>query len=116
MAVHPKGLDTADLILPGCGRYEFSDGKSNKFWRVRPMKNNEPYGDYEITWGRIGTSGQSQEVPRETAAKRIREKVTKGYQLIAPLENPFVKKDPFTVKKGNPVPKSDFLEELLKIK
>ena len=35
-------------------RYEFSDGKSNKFWQIELSGNS-----FTTTYGRIGTDGQS---------------------------------------------------------
>ncbi|MEN0065327.1 MAG: DNA ligase [Myxococcota bacterium] len=62
-------------------RYEFSDGKSHKFWEIERVGT-------EVTtrWGRIGTDGQSKtkSFPTEAAAeagliKQTAGKVKKGY-------------------------------------
>ena len=62
-------------------RYEFSDGKSNKFWQIEQIG-----AELHISWGKIGTSGQSQvkdfdsDAKAEAAkAKLIKEKTGKGY-------------------------------------
>jgi len=108
-------------ILPGSGEYEFHDEKSRKFWRVEPVKDVEPFANYRITWGRIGTEGQSQEVPRATAAKRIREKVTKGYELVKGYAEDVRKREQTEAKarveekRKNKLEQTTFLEELFKI-
>ncbi|WP_424244120.1 putative DNA-binding WGR domain protein [Elusimicrobium posterum] len=60
---------------------EFSDGKSNKFWRVKCDGN-----DITITFGKIGTAGQTQqksfptpEAAIKEAEKQFKSKVAKGY-------------------------------------
>lgn len=68
-------------VLQGCGEYRFTDGKSNKFWDVRPKNPGDPFGTYVVTWGKIGTRGQQQITDRNTAAKRISEKISKGYEM-----------------------------------
>ena len=62
-------------------RYEFSDGKSNKFWQIEQQG-----AELHIAWGKIGTNGQSQvkDFDSETKAhvakaKLIAEKTGKGY-------------------------------------
>lgn len=111
----------AQNILPGSGEYEFHDDKSRKFWRCEPVRDSEPFGDYRITWGRIGTEGQSQEIPRATAAKRIREKVSKGYVLVKGYAEDVRKKEQREaqerVKEKREASKAatTFLEELFKI-
>ncbi len=65
-------------------RYEFSDGKSNKFWQI------EQHGsDLHIAWGKVGTAGQSQvkgfdsEAKAQTAKdKLVKEKTGKGYAAV----------------------------------
>lgn len=115
---HRTGVEL-DNVLPGSGEYQFVEGKSSKFWRCEPV--GDPYGDYKITWGRIGTQGQSQEIPRATAAKRIREKVSKGYELVqsftiteAERERNAAKKR-LEEKKSNRQLQTAFIEELYKI-
>lgn len=108
-------------ILPGSGEYHYVDGKSSKFWRCEPLMSNEPYGNYRITWGRIGTQGQMQEIPREDAAKRLREKVSKGYELVEGyVENVHKRKqreaqERVAKKREERQHSSAFLEELFKI-
>ncbi len=65
-------------------RYEFSDGKSNKFWQIELSGNS-----FTTTYGRIGTDGQSttKEWKSEDEAskqyeKLVAEKVGKGYKLV----------------------------------
>lgn len=62
-------------------RFEFIDGKSSKFWEVQVQD-----GDLTVTYGRIGTQGQSKtkSFASEAAAlaeeaRLIREKTGKGY-------------------------------------
>ena len=62
-------------------RYEFNDGKSSKFWQIEQVG-----AELHISWGKIGTSGQSQVKDFESAAladaarlKLIAEKTKKGY-------------------------------------
>ena len=62
-------------------RYEFSDGKSNKFWQIEQVG-----AELHIAWGKIGTAGQSQVKAFDDAAKAavakaklIAEKTGKGY-------------------------------------
>ena len=62
-------------------RYEFDDGKSSKFWQVEQIG-----AELHISWGKIGTAGQSQvknfdDAAKATAAKDklIAEKSKKGY-------------------------------------
>jgi len=65
-------------------RFELVEGKSSKFWEI------ELSGDsFEVRWGRIGTSGQSQTKSFPTAAKAqaehdklVAEKVKKGYSEV----------------------------------
>jgi DNA ligase 1 len=62
-------------------RFEFSDGKSSKFWEIAVL------GTETVTrWGRIGAEGQSKsktfadaEKAQESATKLIQEKTAKGY-------------------------------------
>ncbi|MGE3808839.1 MAG: WGR domain-containing protein, partial [Gemmataceae bacterium] len=65
----------------GARSFEFNDGKSNKFWKI------ELHGkSFTVTYGRVGTDGQTQEkdFPSEDKAraahdKLIAEKTGKGY-------------------------------------
>lgn len=63
-------------------RFEYTDGKSNKFW-----ENTVTGNSVTVTYGRIGTDGQTQvkkyATPAEAKAaaeKQIAEKVRKGYR------------------------------------
>ena len=62
-------------------RFEFKDGKSNKFWEVQVQGKT-----LQVNFGRIGTEGQSKTKaftnPQQATAemeKLIREKTGKGY-------------------------------------
>ena len=66
----------------GARRFECRQGTSNKFWEVRILNG----GRHEVTFGRIGTNGQSKEIQHGSAGecKRkvealIRSKLNKGY-------------------------------------
>jgi predicted DNA-binding WGR domain protein len=66
-------------------RYEFSDGKSNKFWEIELEGTS-----FTTTYGRIGTNGQtsmkeydSTDKAKKEYDKLIAEKVKKGYKLVA---------------------------------
>ena len=66
---------------PKARRFEFSDGKSNKFWEIAAGGT-----DVTVHFGRIGTQGQTQtkSFPDEGGAakhatKLIEEKMKKGY-------------------------------------
>jgi predicted DNA-binding WGR domain protein len=66
-----------------CGRYEFSEGSSNKFWQILPRSD----GRYEAVWGRIGTAGQGPKIYDEAEAyQKINEKISKGYRLVERAE------------------------------
>jgi predicted DNA-binding WGR domain protein len=65
-------------------RYEFSDGKSNKFWEIELDGKS-----FTTTYGRIGTDGQATTKDWKTEAeaskqyeKLIAEKTGKGYTLV----------------------------------
>jgi len=60
------------------GRYEYSDERSHKFWTCEPIGN----GEVRISWGRIGTEGQSHVKSEGEGLNKIREKLAKGYQLV----------------------------------
>ena len=62
-------------------RFEFIGGNSSKFWEVLVSCNQ-----VTVTFGRIGTSGQSErktfpdgEAAAKHAQKKIDEKIKKGY-------------------------------------
>src|SRR5919202_6190482 len=61
--------------------FEYRDGKSNKFWSIKRKGSS-----FTVTFGRIGTQGQTQtkSFPDEEQAQRehdklVREKLAKGY-------------------------------------
>ena len=65
-------------------RYEYSDGKSRKFWQIEQAES-----ELLIRWGKLGTAGQSQvkqfdDDAQATAAmdKLIAEKTKKGYAAV----------------------------------
>jgi predicted DNA-binding WGR domain protein len=58
------------------GRYEFRDGKSNKYWWIIHDKTN---GNYVAKWGRIGAVGGTKIYSLAEARKKIMEKRDKGY-------------------------------------
>ena len=67
---------------PSTRRFEFSEGKSNKFWEIAVQG-----AEVTVRYGRIGTQGQSntKSFPDEAAAARhaeklIEEKTGKGYR------------------------------------
>lgn len=63
-------------------RYEFIEGSSKKFWEIERKGKT-----VTTTWGRIGTSGQSntlqfasESLAAQDIDKRTREKTSKGYR------------------------------------
>jgi predicted DNA-binding WGR domain protein len=61
--------------------FEFKDAKSNKFWNIELSGSS-----FTVTFGRIGTGGQTQTktFPSDAAAKKehdklVAEKLKKGY-------------------------------------
>ncbi len=63
-------------------RLEYTDGKSNKFWKIERAGET-----VTTTWGRIGSNGQSktktfasEEKAQRAFFKMIKEKTEKGYQ------------------------------------
>ena len=56
-------------------RYEYKAGTSSKFWQYEDLGN----GMAEVSWGRIGSVGRSQEISLAEAEKRESEKIAKGY-------------------------------------
>ena len=63
------------------GRYEKHDNSINKhaFYELAQTPN----GSVMVTWGRIGSKGQSQLVSRSEASDRIRKKQNDGYDFIS---------------------------------
>ena len=88
-------------------RYEFNDGKSSKFWQIEQIG-----AELHISWGKIGTSGQSQVKDFDTEAKAtaakdklVKEKTGKGYVAAgeAPMAagaTPKLKAEPKTKAEG----------------
>ena len=73
-------------------RYEFSDGKSNKFWQIEQQGS-----DLHIAWGKVGTAGQSQVKGFDSEAKAqaakdklVKEKTGKGYVAGVAPEAPSI--------------------------
>jgi predicted DNA-binding WGR domain protein len=68
-------------VTTGRRRFEFSDGKSNKFWEIEINGSQ-----VTTTWGRIGSTGQTKTKDYSTGDKAqaeydklVSEKTTKGY-------------------------------------
>jgi DNA ligase 1 len=79
--VKKKEIVVAATPASGGRRFEFSEGKSNKFWEIVVDKT-----DVTVQFGRIGSEGQTKtkSFPNEAAAaehakKLIEEKTDKGY-------------------------------------
>lgn len=112
-------VELSNQVLPGCGRYEFTEGKSDKFYAVLPEYAGDPYGNYRVYWGRNGTDGQSQVISREEASRRIRDKVSKGYNLVVPIDRLMaaarVDKKRGDRKAAEQERVTNFIEELFKI-
>ena len=68
-------------------RFEFSDGKSNKFWEISSDSSS-----FTTRWGRIGTDGQTKTKdaadPAAEVAKQIKGKTKKGYVEVAGASAP----------------------------
>jgi len=92
---------------------EFHDASANshKFYRVEYSA-----GDMAtITWGRIGTEGQSQRKTASEANRKVNEKLAKGYRDAGAK----VKRvDPFTIKEksANPRANQEALEAAERVK
>jgi predicted DNA-binding WGR domain protein len=52
-------------------------GYSYKFWEIAHSAGKS---DVTITWGKVGSSGQSMTCPMETGLKKVREKLKGGYR------------------------------------
>ncbi len=66
--------------------FQFSDAKSHKFWNIDVSGNS-----FTVTYGKVGTAGQSQTKSfptpakaQEAADKLIKEKTGKGYLETTP--------------------------------
>ncbi len=70
---------------------EYKDEKSHKFWQIEVSKNT-----FTVTYGKVGTNGQSKTKEFDTAEKAtseaekiIKQKLKKGYKEVAiPIEKP----------------------------
>jgi uncharacterized protein (TIGR02996 family) len=78
--------------------FEFSEGTSNKFWRIEVSGNRTT-----VTFGKIGTAGQTQIKDHADAAaaqkehdKLVAEKLKKGYRETTPA----VKKEPTSLRES----------------
>lgn len=72
-------------------RYECTEGSHNKFWEYEGPHRDGPTWVVQITWGRIGSGGDTQEKSfgslrgaEEFIAKKVNEKLGKGYREVAP--------------------------------
>lgn len=70
--------------------FQFSDAKSHKFWTIDVNGT-----DFTVTYGKVGTAGQTQtksfpnaDKARAEADKLIREKTGKGYRETTPTDAP----------------------------
>ena len=71
-------------------RFELSDGKSNKFWEIDLDGTS-----FSVTFGKIGTSGQTQTKTFDNASKAqteydklVKEKTKKGYTEVGAGDAP----------------------------
>ena len=71
-------------------RFEFVEGSSQKFWEIE-LRGDE----FDVRWGRIGTSGQSQTKTFASDAKAraehdklVKEKTGKGYVEVGASPSP----------------------------
>jgi predicted DNA-binding WGR domain protein len=88
-------------------RFELVEGGSSKFWEVATEAEK-----LLVRFGRLGTSGQSQEKAFDTAAKAeaerdklIREKTKKGYKELATTATNETTDEPSVEKSAAPKPK-----------
>jgi uncharacterized protein (TIGR02996 family) len=70
--------------------FQYSDAKSHKFWNIELQGNQ-----FTVTYGRIGSAGQTQTKQFADTAKAqrehdkfVREKLAKGYQETTPSARP----------------------------
>ena len=67
------------------GRYEFVEGKSAKFWEC--LKDGDNPGKFATRWGAIKLTktrhNTKNDMDSYEAAKKIAEKLNKGYRLVA---------------------------------
>lgn len=107
-------------------RLEYTEGSSNKFWELNFVGGEGVFGgDYQASWGKIGTSGSSIKYPMGIAQSKLNEKIGKGY-IVVDVQRDTHKDDRIYEKRNDgswtPVTKEkktklefDFLEELSKI-
>lgn len=88
-------------------RFEFEEGGSSKFWEV-----SVDGADMTVTYGRIGTSGQTKtktfatgEAAQKEADKLVAEKTKKGYQEVGGASEPVAKPSPAVAKASPAVAK-----------
>jgi predicted DNA-binding WGR domain protein len=93
---------------------EFHDASANshKFYCVEFSANSHMA---TITWGRIGTEGQSQRKTAGEAQAKVQEKLAKGYRVKDIRTKPI---DPFKVKEksANPRANQEALEAAERVK
>ena len=61
------------------GRWECTEGTSNKFYEIRYQRNSDTY---LCTFGPIGSSGQESEQEHDFVLKKHRAFAGKGYRLV----------------------------------
>lgn len=67
-----------DLNSINAIRLEYQDGSSDKFWELLRLGGDE----WQATYGKNGTSGQSIKYDQKAAQKKLNEKIAKGYKVI----------------------------------
>ena len=67
-----------DLNPVNAIRLEYQDSSLNKFWELLRIGGDE----WQATYGKNGSSGQSTKYDQKTAQKKVNEKVAKGYKII----------------------------------
>jgi DNA ligase-1 len=84
----PAKTTAPDAASSGSRRFEFTEGKSSKFWEVSINDT-----DVTVRFGRIGTNGQTQtknfpsaDAARNHADKLVNEKLEKGYIQVVGSE------------------------------
>lgn len=91
-----------------------SDGH-NKFWAIQKIstKGDVLNGKVLVTWGKIGTKGQSQIVDEDEAYRRQSEKLMKGYVSTMTTTREVPKPKP--KKEKVDTEELDFMDELRRI-
>jgi hypothetical protein len=76
-----------------CGRYECTEGGSDKFWEIKFVgKDTHGLGyNYEVRYGKNGTFGRVHPklLGGAEAKKKIAEKLGKGYELVERYTTPW---------------------------